>query len=127
MGASRLLIRVCENISQFPNSKINIITTTVGECSQAGLKQAAYNWSCVLIRPENINNIPPKFKAKIENIARKPVRTDDPAEPLSPCPYCRFSIPETRLDCPQCKRNIPFCAASGKHMVLTEWSSCPQC
>jgi len=46
---------------------------------------------------------------------------------LSPCPYCRFNIPETRLDCPQCKRNIPFCIASGKHMVLTEWSTCPQC
>lgn len=103
------------------------MTTTIGECSQAGLKQAAYQWACVLIRPENIDNIPPKFKTKIEQIARKPIRQDDPPEPLSPCPYCRFNIPETRLDCPQCKRNIPFCAASGKHMVLTEWSNCPHC
>jgi WD repeat-containing protein 19 len=81
----------------------------------------------VLIRPENIDKIPPKFKTKIEQIARKPVKQEDPAEPLAPCPFCRFQIPETRLDCPSCKRNIPFCCASGKHMVLTEWSSCPQC
>lgn len=103
------------------------MTTTIGECAQAGLKQQAYQWACVLIRPENIDNIPPKFKTKIESIARKPIRQEDPPEPLSPCPYCRFNIPETRLDCPNCKRNIPFCIASGKHMVLTEWSQCPQC
>lgn len=103
------------------------MTTCIGECSQANLKQQAYNWSAVLIRPENIDKIPPKFKTKIEQIARRPVKQDDDAEPLSPCPYCKFSIPETRLDCPSCKRTIPFCAASGKHMVLTEWSSCPQC
>jgi len=45
---------------------VNIMTTTIGECSQANLKQQAYNWSCVLIRPENIDKIPSKFKTKIE-------------------------------------------------------------
>ena len=74
LGAARLLIRVCNNISQFHHNKVPIITTTVGECAQGGLKAAAYQWACVLIRPENINNIPPKFKTKIEQIARKPVR-----------------------------------------------------
>lgn len=39
MGAARLLVRVCQNISQFPNNMVNIMTTTIGECSQAGLKQ----------------------------------------------------------------------------------------
>lgn len=66
LGAARLLIRVCQNISQFPNNMVNIMTTTIGECSQANLKQQAYNWSCVLIRPENIDKIPSKFKTKIE-------------------------------------------------------------
>lgn len=43
MGAARMLIRVSNNISQFPNSTVNILTTTVAECTQAGLKKAAYN------------------------------------------------------------------------------------
>ena len=127
LGAARLLTRVCQNISQFPNNMVNIMTTTIGECTQAGLKQQAYQWACVLIRPESIDKIPPKFKTRIEQIARKPVRQEDPAEPLTPCPFCKFQIPEYRLDCPSCKRNLPFCCASGKHMVLSEWSKSPQC
>ena len=127
MGAARLLIRVCNNISLFPQNHTNIITSTIGECTQSGLKQNAYHWACVLIRPENIDQIPPKFKAKIEGIARRPVKAEDETEPLSACPNCGFSIPETRLDCPSCKSNLPFCCASGKHMVLSDWSSCPRC
>jgi WD repeat-containing protein 19 len=38
LGAARLLTRVCENISQFPQNMTNIMTTTIGECSQSGLK-----------------------------------------------------------------------------------------
>ena len=103
LGAARLLIRVCNNISLFPQNHTNIITSTIGECTQSGLKQNAYHWACVLIRPENIDQIPPKFKTKIEGIARRPIKAEDEAEPLSPCPHCGFHIPETRLDCPSCK------------------------
>lgn len=39
---SFLLLRVGKNISQFPSTSVNILTTTVAECTQAGLKQAAY-------------------------------------------------------------------------------------
>lgn len=124
LGAARLLNRVCSNISMFPNNWTSIMTTAIGECSQAGLKQQAYIWSCVLIRPENQDKIPPKFKARIESIARRPVKQDDESEPLAPCPFCRFSVPETKLDCPSCKRQLPFCLASGKHMILTDWSKC---
>lgn len=127
LGAARMLIRVSKNISQFPTSTINVLTTTVAECAQAGLKQAAYQWSCILVRPENIDQVAPKFKKKIESIARKPVKTDDDPEPLTSCPHCSFKIPETELQCPQCRNNIPFCIASGKHMILNEWSSCPSC
>jgi WD repeat-containing protein 19 len=42
LGAARMLIRVANNISQFPSTTVNILTTTVAECTQAGLKQAAY-------------------------------------------------------------------------------------
>ena len=33
MGAARMLIRVSNNISQFPSTKVNILTTTVAECT----------------------------------------------------------------------------------------------
>lgn len=62
---------------------INIMTTTIAECAQSNLKAAAYTWSCVLIRPENIDQVPPKFKKKVEQIARRPVKTEDDPEPLS--------------------------------------------
>jgi WD repeat-containing protein 19 len=55
------------------------------------------------------------------------VKQEDDPEGVSPCPYCKFDIPETRLECPNCKNNIPFCIASGKHMVIKEWCSCPAC
>jgi len=42
------------------------------------------------VRPENIDQVAPKFKKKVEAIARKPVAGDDPAEPLTQCPHCQF-------------------------------------
>jgi len=90
MGAARMLIRVSNNISQFPSTKVNILTTTVAECTQAGLKQAAYQFACILVRPEYINDVNPKFKKKVEATARKPVKVDDDPEPLSACPFCQF-------------------------------------
>ena len=97
-----------------------VMTSCIGECTQAGLKRAAYQWACVLIRPENIDQIPAKFKSKIESVARRPVKTDDENEALTPCPVkgCDFSIPETSLDCPRCKSMLPFCLASGKHLLI---------
>lgn len=90
MGTARLLNRICNNISQFPSSTVKILTTCVAECAQAGLKQAAYKWSCILVRPEYIDQVNPKFKKKVEGIARKPVKVDDDPEPLSPCPHCAY-------------------------------------
>ena len=103
------------------------MTSCIGESTQAGLKRQAYQWACVLIRPENIDQIPPKFKSKIESVARRPVKTEDETEPMTPCPHCNFDIPETKLDCPSCKNNLPFCLASGKHMILQDYSKCPSC
>jgi WD repeat-containing protein 19 len=103
------------------------MTTCVAECTQAGLKHAAYKNACVLVRPEFIDQVNAKFKKKVESIARKPVKQDDDPEPLSPCPHCQFAIPETCLDCINCKNTIPFCIASGKHMSLNDWTHCPSC
>ena len=127
LGAARLLIRVCNNISLFPQNMSNIMTSCIGECSQSGLKRQAYHWACVLIRPENIEQIPPKFKSKIEGIARRPVKAEDEPELLTPCPACGFEIPEYKLDCPSCKSLLPFCLASGKHMVIEDYSKSPGC
>ena len=104
-----------------------VMTSCIGECTQAGLKRAAYQWACVLIRPENIDQIPAKFKSKIESVARRPVKTEDEMEALTPCPVCGFDIPESKLDCPSCKSLLPFCLASGKHLLLKDYSKCPNC
>jgi len=127
LGAARLLIRVCNNISLFPQNMAQIMTSCIGECTQANLKRQAYQWACVLIRPENIDQIPQKFKSKIESVARRPVKAEDEPETMSPCPVCKFNIPETKLDCPSCKSLLPFCLASGKHLVLQDFSKCPNC
>lgn len=126
-GAARLLLRVAQNISQFPQNMVNILTSCVAECTKANMKQAAFQWACVLMRPEYRNQIPHQFAKKVESIAIKPVKQDDDPEAVSPCPFCKFEIPMTKLECPACKNNIPFCIASGKHMVLQEWSACPSC
>jgi WD repeat-containing protein 19 len=114
IGGARMLNRVAKNISQFPMHMINILTSTVAECTKAGLKKAAFDWACVLVRPENRNQIAENFKKRIENIARKPIKQEDDPEITSPCPFCKASIPETVLECINCKNNIPYCIASGK-------------
>jgi WD repeat-containing protein 19 len=60
------------------------------------------------MRPEYRNNIDLKYKKKIEMIVRKPDKTEE-EEPLTPCPYCGFQLPETALTCPECKNNLPYC------------------
>jgi len=52
LTASRLLIRVCKNISTFQQHAANILTTTVVECTKAKLKGEAYKWAVVLSKPE---------------------------------------------------------------------------
>jgi hypothetical protein len=46
---------------------------------------------------------------------------------MTPCPYCSALVPETTLDCKDCKSHIPYCIASGKHMVVDDWYECPCC
>jgi len=46
---------------------------------------------------------------------------------MTPCPSCNFDIPETMLECPSCKNLLPFCLASGKHMLLQDYAKCPNC
>jgi len=125
--ASRLLCRVANFISMFPKHAVAILTSAVLECAKSGLKNAAYNWSLVLMKPENRAQIADKYKKKIEDIARKPMKTPDDPEPTNPCPFCKNPINEMDVDCQSCKNSIPFCIASGKHMILNDWACCPSC
>lgn len=127
LAAARLLIRVAKNISQFPAHTVQILTSTVIECTRAGLKEAAYNWACVLVRPEYRQFLDEKYKKQIEKVAIKRPKITDPEDGTSQCPFCSAYILDYELECENCKNTIPYCVASGKHMVLKEWSQCPAC
>lgn len=65
-----------------------------------------------------IVQIEPKYSKKMEGVVRKPPRGKDnklavdPPENTSPCPFCDYYLPDTQLNCSQCKNNIPFCIAT---------------
>lgn len=93
--AARLLNRICKNISQFPAHAVNILTTAVVEATRAQLKYYAYQWSCVLVRPEYRPSIAEKYKSNIENIARRPVKEkEDTEHPRTQCPFCKVGSNE---------------------------------
>ena len=43
------------------------------------------------------------------------------------CPYCKAGVPEFELNCMSCKSVLPWCLATGKHMVVDDWAECPHC
>ncbi|GMH41872.1 hypothetical protein BSKO_09782 [Bryopsis sp. KO-2023] len=127
MTGARLLIRVAQNVSKFPAHTVNILVSTVIECHRAGLKETAFEYASMLMRPEYRQQIVAPYKRKIENLVRKPDHEKD-VEPLSSeCPYCNAPGNEMDLQCHNCQNIIPFCIASGKRMVLSDWSECPSC
>ncbi|KAF7379168.1 hypothetical protein HZH68_017013 [Vespula germanica] len=130
LRGARMLIRVANNISKFPSHIVPILTSTVIECHRAGLKQAAFNFAAMLMRPEYRTQIDIKYSKKIEAIVRKPPRSKDNEledEPLTPCPYCKSKVPETEITCDKCKNTIPFCIATGRHIIEDNFTVCPQC
>src|SRR5689334_13146618 len=52
--------------------------------------------------------IDPAYKRKIEQIVRKPDKTEE-IEPVEACPVCGDALPVTQLDCPSCKNFVPYC------------------
>ncbi|XP_001606822.2 WD repeat-containing protein 19 isoform X1 [Nasonia vitripennis] len=129
LKGARMLIRVANNISKFPAHVVPILTSTVIECHRAGLRSAAFNFAAMLMRPEYRSQIDAKYSKKIEAIVRKPPRTKekDEDEPLTNCPYCKSRLPETEVNCDKCKNTIPFCIATGRHIVENDFTACPQC
>ncbi|KAJ3099152.1 WD repeat-containing protein 19 [Phlyctochytrium planicorne] len=124
---ARMLIRVSNNISKFPAHVVPILTSTVIECYRAGMKKEAFEYAAMLMRPEYRALLDAKYKRKIEQIVRRPEKEESVEEKTSPCPFCGYKIPETTLDCIECKNHIPYCIASGRHMILDDWTQCPSC
>nr|XP_039264721.1 WD repeat-containing protein 19-like [Styela clava] len=128
LKAARMLIRVAENISKFPGHIVPILTSTVVECHKSGLRASSFSYAAMLMRPEYRNKIDEKYKRKIEQIVRKSGgKGEDEEEPDAPCPFCNYSLSETELLCPSCKSQIPYCIATGRHIVKTDMCVCPSC
>ncbi len=126
LGAARLLMRVTQNVSRFPVSVVNILTSAVIECQRAGLKTASYDFAVTLMRPEYRAQIDASLKKKIEAIVRRRVQEgEEPQEETSVCPISQQLIPVTSLECPTTRDALPMCVVSGKHMVLDDWCFCP--
>jgi len=143
--AARMLIRVAKNIEKFPKHKASILTSVVLECNKVGLDKSAFLYAGNLVRDFR-EQVSDKHKKKIETMVRKPgyyskraealqekkkklteADLEDPSEMTSPCPFCGAAVIDTALDCPRCRSIIPYCVASGRHMVLDDWCFCPSC
>uniref|UniRef100_A0A8C4Q3Q0 IFT121-like zinc finger domain-containing protein n=1 Tax=Eptatretus burgeri TaxID=7764 RepID=A0A8C4Q3Q0_EPTBU len=126
LKGAHLLMRVAKNISKFPMHVVPILTSTVIECHRARLHMSAFSYASMLMRPEYRNKIDAKYTKRIEAVVRRP-NSYELEENNSPCPFCNHSVPTNELFCPACKNNIPYCIASGQHMVRDNWSVCPHC
>uniref|UniRef100_A0A3P9KAP6 WD repeat-containing protein 19 n=1 Tax=Oryzias latipes TaxID=8090 RepID=A0A3P9KAP6_ORYLA len=126
LKAARMLIRVSKNISKFPAHVVPILTSAVIECQRAGLKKSAFSFASMLMRPDYRNDVDPKFRKKFESLVRHP-QMSEVDEETTPCPYCGFQLPENELLCIACKNNIPYCIATGRHLIKEDWSTCPHC
>ncbi len=49
---------------------VPILTSTVIECHRSGLRNSAFSYATMLMRPEYREKIDPKWKKKIEQIVR---------------------------------------------------------
>jgi len=49
---------------------VPILTSAVIECHRAGLRNSAFGFAAVLMRPEYRDQIDPKYKKKLELIVR---------------------------------------------------------
>ncbi|KAL3996433.1 class B basic helix-loop-helix protein 2 [Sarotherodon galilaeus] len=126
LKGARMLIRVSNNISKFPAHVVPILTSAVIECHRAGLKNSAFSFAAMLMRPEYRNDIDPKYRKKIEAMVRRPDKSELEEE-TTPCPFCGFQLPQNELLCISCKNNLPYCIATGRHMLKEDWSICPHC
>ncbi|XP_015782176.1 WD repeat-containing protein 19-like [Tetranychus urticae] len=137
LRSAQLLIRVANNISKFSARDIvAILTITVIECQKIGFKKQALQYASMLMKPEYRELIKPKeVKRKIETLVRKSASTRREADDIgdlvtgkqTDCPYCNVKLLETELICFDCRNNIPFCIATGHHIIKGDLTVCPSC
>ena len=133
--AARMLLRVAKSISRFPAHVVPILTSTIIECHRSGLKQSAFSYAVVLMRPEHRSSIDDKYRKKIEGIVRRPPQKSNNGEisnleeppKLTPCPYCAADVLESELYCGNCKSTLPYCVATGYHIIPTDLTVCQSC
>merc|ERR1719273_2524103 len=77
LRGARMLLRVAKNISKFPSHIVPILTSTVIECWRSGLKNSAFSYAAILMRPEHRSEIDEKYKKRIEGIIRKPQKIEE--------------------------------------------------
>ncbi|XP_062264138.1 WD repeat-containing protein 19-like [Platichthys flesus] len=125
LKAGHMLLRVSNYISRFPKHVVTILTEAVIECHRSGLRDSAYKLAAMLMRPEYRNEIDKKYQRLIEWLVRRPDK--DLEEEMTPCPFCGCKLPQNELQCYSCKNNVPYCIATGRHMLKEDWSECPHC
>lgn len=127
LSAARLLLRVAQNISKFPQHIVPLLTSTVIECQRAGLKASSYEYAVMLVRPEYRSQIvDEKLKRKIEAIVRRRfAQGDEIPEEQSACPISTQMIAVTQLECPTTRDALPMCVVTGRHVLLEDFCFCP--
>lgn len=129
MSAARNFLRIANNIQMFEKHAVGILTNVCLTCHDANLLKSASEWAFTLIDNSNYKDmIHADFKDRIYKIASKNYKTiEEKQEEKSPCPFCKTEIPEYSLTCNTCYNVIPFCIASGKHVLTYDLYSCPHC
>merc|ERR1711988_1106693 len=89
---------------------------------------ASYEYASTLMPPEYRQQIGENYKRKIEAIVRKPGDKSDTPEPETSSPFDpNVRVAETTLECPSTRNTIPYCIATGRHIVLQDLTTCPSC
>ena len=114
---------------------VPILTSLVIECQRVGFHKNALKFAQMLMKSENRDKVDTKFRRKIETLVRKSPGMQPSVEELHeelqitsmPCPYCNENVRENEFTCYTCRNAIPFCIASGLHIVKNDLTKCPNC
>lgn len=111
---------------------VPILTSAVIECQKAGLKKKSLEYATLLMKSEYREQIDVKFKKKIETLVRKSGGALKDSQPesndtSSACPFCDNEVIDTELSCHNCRNTIPFCIATGLHVIRDDLTVCPEC
>ena len=111
---------------------VPILTSAVIECQKAGMKKKSLEYATALMKSEYREQIDVKFKKKIETLVRKSggvlkENDSESSDTLTACPFCDNELIDTELSCLNCRNTIPFCIATGLHVIRDDLTVCPEC